>query len=211
MDSNAASKHPLRGGYGERIPTLACCVDKSAADLSPAASRICTTSVLPNKAASCKALPISVWKANESAEQDVIRTVWRGFPWQMGHGWEGTGKENKPQSPLSLSFQFFVYGFQNHNCGMYLKVVCMPPAGHMWINEQVLLEPPTGENPRKSTFVSGRNNGKQAQVKKITFTANVLQCMQNLRNPSSQWAKQWRKRLGVLLATSHWWDSGASW
>lgn len=34
---------------------------------SPAASRICTTSVLPNKAASCKALPISVWKANESA------------------------------------------------------------------------------------------------------------------------------------------------
>lgn len=40
---------------------------RAALPTSPAASRICTTSVLPNKAASCKALPISVWKANESA------------------------------------------------------------------------------------------------------------------------------------------------
>lgn len=88
------AKLALRGGWGNG-PHPACCADESAASLSPAASRICTTSVLPNKAASCKALPFSVWKANESAEQDVIRTVarvWRGHARQTGQRPEGTGK-----------------------------------------------------------------------------------------------------------------------
>lgn len=80
----------------------------SALPTSPAASRICTTSVLPNKAASCKALPISVWKANKSAAARQ-RTV------GVSRDKRDTDKEGWQSSytgPSGASaFQHFLYGF----------------------------------------------------------------------------------------------------
>lgn len=119
---------------------------------SPAASRMCTTSVLPNKAASCKALPFSVWKANESAERVSSEQRPPSLAWP--HTTNGTETEtrrdrkikNTMPSPLSLSFPFFLSGFQNPLT--WPLGVAVPPAGHT----RLTVEPP----PQNATFLDGR-------------------------------------------------------
>lgn len=66
LERSAVAKEGVPQVLGEGITAL---LLQKGIILSPAASNICTTSVLPNKAASCKALPFSVCKLNEKQHE----------------------------------------------------------------------------------------------------------------------------------------------